>query len=70
MFVLQRGAGEGEGAEIEVLSAGVISLMAFFSGRNRVVLRKIDKEAFAYGLGNQDTHVHFVLDGFYGSIFC
>ena len=62
--VVQRGAGEGEGAKIEVLSRGGISLMAFFSGRNRVILRKIDGEAFAYGRGDQDADLCFVLDGF------
>ena len=41
--VMQRGAGEGEGAEIEVLG---ILLMAFLGGgRNRVMLENIDGNA-------------------------
>ena len=42
----------------------------YLEGWDRLMLKNIDGEDFAYGLGDQDTDAYFVLDGFYGSIFC
>ena len=64
---VQRGAGEVEGAEIEVLGGGLRGYIVdgVFLSRNRVMGRLLLMKG-----EDHDTDVLFVLDGFYGSIFC